>query len=95
MVVGLAVPRYMLLVCLGSLYAHIRIFQEEQGTTGPNLIGRCSSNELVTEMRLVLRGILVLDPDTVNTTQHTSRRTSILGCKPEYPRVSRRCRTNP
>jgi hypothetical protein len=49
----------------------------DEETKGPNLIGRCTSDELVTEVRLVLRGFLVLGPDTtINTTQHTSQRTT-------------------
>ena len=40
-----------------------------ESTTGPNLIGSSASNELVTDVSLVLGGALVLDPVTINITQ--------------------------
>jgi hypothetical protein len=59
----------------------------------PNLIGRSTSNELVTDVGLVLGALLVLDPVAINTTQHTSQGTSIRYCKTEHSRG--RHRTNP
>ena len=53
-----------------------------ESKTGSNLIGRSTSNKLVTDVRLVLGGCLILDPVAINTTQHTPERTSSLRCKP-------------
>jgi hypothetical protein len=39
-------------------------------TTGSNLIGSSTSNELMTDVSLVRLGVLVLDPVAINTTQH-------------------------
>jgi hypothetical protein len=72
--------------------AHVWILRESEGKTRPNLIGRSTSNELVTEVGFVLGGGLVLDVDAVNTTQHMSRRASILLGEPEHARG--RCRTS-
>lgn len=40
----------------------------KESITGSNLIGSSTSNELMTEVRLVLWGALVLDPVAINTT---------------------------
>ena len=61
-----------------------------ENTTGSNLIGSSTRNELMTEVRLVLGGGLVLDPFAINT---TSQKTSSLNCNPEIPYGHRR--TNP
>lgn len=40
----------------------------------PNLIGRSTSYELVTEVRLVLRGgIVLVDPVTTDSTAHVAK----------------------
>ena len=58
----------------------------------PNLIRRSTSYELVTEVRLVLRGgIVLVDPSYDR--QHTSRRTNVRCCSTELDRNCRR--TNP
>jgi hypothetical protein len=80
---GLAVRNLMLLICLGSLMQMFEYCGETEGTTGTNLIGRSTSNELVGDVRLVLGALLVLDPVAISTAQHTSRRTSIRYCNPE------------
>jgi hypothetical protein len=41
-----------------------------ENTIGSNLKGSSTSNELMTEVSLVLGGGLVLDPVAINTTQH-------------------------
>ena len=83
MVNRLAVRGYMFLVLLGSLVQMFEYCAGPKGTTGPNLIGCSTSNELVTDVRLVLGALLVLDPIAISTAQDTSRRTSIPYCNPE------------
>jgi hypothetical protein len=74
MVNGFAVRNLMFLICLGSLVQAFEYCGETEGITGPNLIGRSTSNELVTEVGLVLGALMVLqDPDAINTTQYTLR----------------------
>jgi hypothetical protein len=62
---------------------------EREGATERNLIGRSTGDELVTEVRLVFGGGLVLDTDAINTsytTGHKPRRASILVGEPEHAR---------
>jgi hypothetical protein len=68
MVSGLAVRGYMFLILLGSLGTMFEYCGEPEGTTAPNLIGRSTSNELVSDVRLVLGALLVLDPIAISTT---------------------------
>ena len=89
---GPAVRGYMIFICLGSLVQMLQYCGRPEGTTGPDLIGRSTSNELVREVRLVLWAVLVLDPVAINTTQHTMQGTSIPDCKPES--IGGRRRTN-
>jgi hypothetical protein len=58
---------------------------EREGTTERNLIGSSTGNEFVSDVRLVLGASFVLEPYIINTTQYTSRRTSIPLCEPERP----------
>lgn len=65
----------------------------KRGDNGPNLIGRSTSNELVSEIGLVLGLLVVLDSVVINITQHMSRRTSIHDGEPGHVRC--RHRANP
>jgi hypothetical protein len=66
MVSRLAVRGLMLLICLGGLVQGFEYCGETEGITGPNLIGRSTSNEFVTEVSLVLGALLVLHRSRCN-----------------------------
>jgi hypothetical protein len=86
MVNGFAVRNLMFLICLGSLVQAFEYCGETEGITGPNLIGRSTSNELVTEVGLVLGALMVLQRSRRDQhhTVHVAkpRRTSILDGEP-------------
>ena len=69
---GPAVRGYMIFICLGGLVQMLQYCGRPEGTTGPDLIGRSTSNELVREVRLVLWAVLVLDPQ-LRSTPHSTR----------------------
>ena len=62
------------------------MLQETVGSTVPNLIGRSTTKELVSEAALVLGSGAILDPVAINTTNHTSGSTSIRYCMPQRQR---------
>ena len=45
-----------------------------ESKTGPNLIGSSTSNELMTEVRFVLGGGLVLEPELRSTSRNTHQK---------------------
>jgi hypothetical protein len=53
--------------------AHASLLQGKLGDDEANLIGCSTSNELVTEVRLVRLSVLVLDMVMVNVAQHLLR----------------------
>ena len=44
----------------------------------PNLIGHSTTEKLVSDAAPLLRGVVILEPVTINTTQHRRRTTYLI-----------------
>lgn len=69
---GLAVLGHMVVIRLDSL-GDLQYYKITGGTTGANLIGGGTSDELMAEVTLVLGSGLVLNIFTINVTQRLSQ----------------------